>query len=112
MNELILEVQKREGATKGAVKEMRRTGRVPGVVYGESLAPVALSVDEKRLQQVIHSERGRNALITLKLADTSHPVLVKEIQRHAITRSILHIDFHRVSLQQKIEAAVPVHVKG
>jgi large subunit ribosomal protein L25 len=112
MKELILEAQKREPSTKGTIRSMRKQGRVPGIVYGDKGTPTALSVDEKTLQQVIHSERGRNALITLKLDTDSHPVLVKEIQRNAITRAILHIDFHRVSLKQKVEASVPIHVKG
>src|SRR5215469_123637 len=112
MKELILEAEKRESSTKGNVRALRRNGRVPGVVYGANEAPVTLSVNEKALQQIIHSERGRNALITLKIDSASNPVLVKEIQRHAITRAITHIDFHRVSLKQKVEAAVPVHVKG
>jgi large subunit ribosomal protein L25 len=112
MKDLVLTAEKREPSTKGTVKAMRRQGRVPGIVYGDKEAPVSLSVDEKSLQQAIHSERGRNALITLQLEQTSHPVLVKEIQRHAITRAILHVDFHRVSLKQKIEASVPVRVVG
>jgi large subunit ribosomal protein L25 len=110
--ELILQAEKRDKATKGAVKELRRQGRVPGVVYGDKGEPMPLTINEKSLQQIIHSERGRNALITLQVADTSHAVLVKEIQRNAITRAILHVDFHRVSLKQKVEAAVPIHVKG
>src|SRR4051812_12471821 len=112
MNELILEAKKREHATKGEVKEMRRQGRVPGIVYGEKEAPVSLTVDEKTLQKIIRSERGRNALITLQVEQSAHPVLVKELQRHAISRAILHVDFHRVSLKEKIEVSVPVHVKG
>ena len=112
MKELVLEAEKRELSTKGTVKEMRRKGRVPGVVYGNKEEPVTLSLDEKSLQKAIHSERGRNALITLQIANTANPVLIKEIQRDAITRAILHVDFHRVSLKQKVEAAVPVHVKG
>ena len=110
--ELVLQAEKRVKTTKGAVKALRRQGRVPGIVYGEKGEPLALSVDEKTLLQMIRSERGRNALITLQVADTSQAVLVKEIQRHAITRAITHVDFHRVSLKQKVEASVPVHVKG
>ncbi len=112
MNDIVLEAQKRETASKGTINTMRRQGRVPGVVYGEKDKPLTLSVDEKSLQKVIHTERGRNALINLQIEKSSHPVLVKELQRHAITRAILHVDFHRVSLKQKVEAAVPVHVKG
>jgi large subunit ribosomal protein L25 len=51
-------------------------------------------------------------LITLKIDSASHPVLVKEIQRNPIARAILHVDLQRVSLKQKVEASVPVHVKG
>ncbi|HVO33365.1 MAG TPA: 50S ribosomal protein L25 [Elusimicrobiota bacterium] len=112
MNEIILQAEKRETTTKGRIHEMRRAGRVPGVAYGDKEAPLSISVNEKELQAVLRSERGRNALITLKVAQTSHPVLLKEIQRHPITRAVHHVDFHRVSLQKKIEALVPVHVKG
>ena len=109
---ITLQAEKRTPDTKGAIKTMRRQGRVPAVAYGAHESPLAVSVDEKSLQSVLHSERGRNALMTLKVADETYPVLIKEIQRDAITRAILHVDFHRISLKQKIEASVPVHVKG
>jgi large subunit ribosomal protein L25 len=110
--ELVLQAEKRELTTKGAIKTLRQKGRVHGVVYGDKEASLPLSVDGKSLHQIIHSEQGRNALINLQVAGTSHPVLVKEIQRHAISRAIVHVDFHRVSLKQKVETSVPVHVKG
>lgn len=112
MTDIVLEAQKREIGTKGAINQMRLGGRVPGVAYGDKESPVNLSVDTKALQAALHSERGRNALINLKIDGHSHAVLVKEIQRHAISRAIEHVDFYRVSLKKKIEAEVPVHVKG
>ena len=111
MQEIVLEAQSRNPGKKGDVKGMRLKGRVPGVAYGDG-DPVALSVDERALMGILKSERGRNALISLQLSGTMHPVLVKEIQRHPITRAVRHVDFHRISLKKKIEAAVPVHVKG
>jgi large subunit ribosomal protein L25 len=112
MEEIVLQAEKREVTTKGDVKLMRRTGRIPAVTYGDNEAPVTLSVDEKGLLAVLKSERGRNSLINLKLGSSSHPVLLKEIQRHPITRALWHVDFHRISLKKKIETTVPVHVKG
>jgi large subunit ribosomal protein L25 len=113
MKELTLSAEKRDISTKGTIRSMRLQGRVPGIIYGgEQGGSTALSVDEKSLQLILRSEGGRNALITLKLAEASHPVLLKEIQRNAITRAILHVDFHRVSLKQKVETSVPIHVKG
>lgn len=112
MADIVLEAQKRDKSTKGTIRALRTSGRVPGVTYGDNAKPVTLSVDAKGLQAALRGERGRNALITLKLDGGSHAVLVKEIQRHAISRDIEHVDFYRVSLKKKIEAEVPVHVKG
>jgi len=112
MSEIVLEAEKRELSTKGFVKDLRRDGKVPAVIYGDNEPSITLTVNEKSLQAAIHSERGRNALITLKLGTTSHAVLVKAIDRHPISRAIRHVDLYRVSLKKKIEARVPIHVKG
>jgi len=112
MKEIILEAEQRPLNTKGAVKSMRQKGRVPGIAYGDKDAPVTLSIDEKSVQTILHSAGGRNALISLKIGGSSHPVLIKEIQRHPITRALWHVDFQRISLKKKIETKVPVHVKG
>jgi large subunit ribosomal protein L25 len=74
--------------------------------------PLAVALDEKAILAILHSKGGRNALISLKMGGGSHPVLIKEIQRHPITRALWHVDFHRISLKEKIETRVPVHVKG
>ena len=112
MKEIVLEAQARPRATKGTTKSLRKSGRVPAVAYGEKDAPWPLSVDEKSVQTILRSQGGRNALINLKIGTSSHTVLIKEIQRHPITRALQHVDFHRVSLKQKIETKVPLHVKG
>jgi large subunit ribosomal protein L25 len=112
MKEITLEAEARPRGPPGAVKALRQKGLVPGIAYGDKEKPVTLSVDAKRMQTVLHSEGGRNALINLKIGTNSHPVLIKEIQRHPITRTLWHIDFQRISLKQKIETKVPVHVKG
>jgi large subunit ribosomal protein L25 len=112
MEEIVLQAEKRELSTKGTVRSMRRQGRIPGVAYGDNEAPISLSVDEKTVLSILKSERGRNSLINLKIDGSSHAVLLKEIQRHPITRSLWHVDFHRVSLKKKIETTVPIHVKG
>src|ERR1035437_3539358 len=112
MNEITLEAEPRPMSSKGSLKTMRVKGRIPGVAYGDDGASVTLSIDEKSIQEILKSKGGRNALITLKIGVASHPVLIKEIQRHPITRDLWHVDFHRISLTKKIETKVPVHVKG
>jgi len=112
MSEIVLEAEKRELSTKGFVSQLRRDGKVPAVAYGDNEPSITLTVNEKSLQSAIHSERGRNALITLKIGTSSHAVLVKALDRHPITRAIRHVDLQRVSLKKKFEAMVPIHVKG
>jgi large subunit ribosomal protein L25 len=112
MKDIVLEAEPRSLSTKGEIKTMRRSGRIPGVAYGDKETPVTLTIDEKSVQTILHSAGGRNALITLKIDGDSHPVLIKEIQRHPITRALWHVDFHRISLKKKIETRVPLHVKG
>jgi len=112
MSEIILEAEQRALTTKGGVKALRQKGRIPGVAYGDKEAPITLTIDEKAIQSILRSPGGRNALISLKVGGESHPVLIKEIQRHPITRALWHVDFHRISLKKKIETRVAVHVKG
>jgi large subunit ribosomal protein L25 len=112
MNEIVLEAEPRTLSTKGGVKALRLKGKIPGVAYGDRESPITLTVDEKAIQSILHSKGGRNALISLKVGSASHPVLIKEIQRHPITRALWHVDFHRISLMNQIETKVPLHVKG
>src|ERR1700684_4071181 len=108
MKDIVLQAEKREMSTKGTIKSMRRQGRIPGVAYGDDGAPFPLTIDEKSFQSILKSEQGRNALISLEIDKKGQPVLVKEIQRHPITRALWHVDFHRVSLKKKIETSVPL----
>ncbi len=112
MNQIVLEAEQRTVTTKGDVKQLRQKGRIPGVVYGDQNKPVALTVDNKAILSILSTSGGRNALINLKVGTESHPVLIKEIQRHPITRALRHLDFHRISLKKKIETRVPLHTKG
>jgi len=112
MKDIVLEAEQRPLSTKGEIKTMRRSGRIPGVAYGDNDKPVTLTVDEKSVQTILKSPGGRNALLNLKIGGASHPVLIKEIQRHPITRALWHVDFQRISLKKKIETKVPIHVKG
>ena len=69
-------------------------------------------VDKKLFDKAMHTSAGHNAIINLKFGDKSDKVIVKEIQRYPIDDSIIHVDFQRISLTEKIEVMVPVHVKG
>lgn len=92
------------------IKALRRSGKVPAVVYGHNIAPTHIQVDLKEVSGVLR-KAGRNSLITLKL-DSPKMVLTREVQRNPITRIPLHIDFYEVSMTEKIRAQVRIIFEG
>lgn len=110
--EVTLEAQPRPGIGKGPSRQARRDGRVPGILYGAKIDPVPLSVDAKQMSAALHTEAGANVLISLEIDASKHLTLAREIQRHPIRGSLIHVDFVVIDRSSKITAAVPVHVVG
>ena len=114
-NGVSLQAELRSETGKGEAKRIRRTGRIPAVVYGDSGAPVACSVDSKALSTVLH-EHGRNTLVSLVLGSgeeqSEDTAIVKELQHHPVGGQLLHADFYRISLTQKIVVDVRVEAEG
>jgi large subunit ribosomal protein L25 len=105
-----LVAQPRTAAGKGETNRLRKSGRVPAILYGHGVEPAAVSVDERELYHALHSPAGRNALISLELDGTSVLTVVRDLQRHAVRRETLHVDFLAVDRDQRIDVEVPVHL--
>lgn len=115
MERVTLEVRRREGVGKSQVRKLRRVGQVPGVVYGRTREPLPVVVESKALRNVLHTQAGMNVLIDLSIASGdrgSETVMVKEIQRDIFLRDIIHVDFHAISLTEKLETHVPITFLG
>jgi large subunit ribosomal protein L25 len=92
---------------------LRAEGKVPATVYGLGGDAVTVSVNWRDLRQALTTEAGMNALINLQVdGHESELTIVKELQRHPIKRSVLHIDFLRVSRDVAIEVEVPIVLLG
>lgn len=114
-NGVSLQAEARTGTGKGEAKRIRRTGRIPAVVYGDRSAPVACTVDAKELSTVLH-EHGRNTLLSLVVGNgeerSEDTTIVKDLQHHPVDGRLLHADFYRISLTQKIVVEVRVESEG
>jgi len=112
--EATLEVSRRETFGRNNAGRLRRSGRIPAVLYGgASGAGEPVAVDPKALMQILHSDSGANTLISLKLdgaGDTR--VLVKEYQLHPVTHELMHADFYRIAMDKVLRVTVPVHLTG
>lgn len=106
-----LEARHRTATGKGVARKLRREGRVPGVIYGHGEAPIALDLDSKTVNHLLH-EFGHNAIITLTVSGGpgSDTCMIKEFERDLYQKELVHVDLKRISLKEKIETAVPVHV--
>ena len=115
MAENSIQIQVRDGVGKGVARKLRADGRIPGVVYGRTLRPVAVSLDPRVLRRILtRSEAGLNTLLELEGGGALHgkPVLVRDLQRDPVKGEYLHADLLAVDLQQKIQISVPIHVSG
>ncbi len=105
-----LTVEDRPERGSRAVRRLRRTGAVPGVVYGGGDGDgTSFKVDFRVLRQVLVDG---SALIDLKIAGKTRPVIVKDQQVHPVRGEVMHIDFLEVRLDEKIQAPVAIHIEG
>lgn len=103
-----LTAQRREDSGKGVARKLRASGRVPAVLYGQGIDATPLTVDAKELNRLLHSEAGSNVLVDLKVDDTEHLAIPREIQRDHIHARFIHVDFLAVSRTETITVNVPV----
>ena len=102
------------GRTRGTrpSRRLRRTGRVPAVVYGMGDNPIAVSVDRADLRGALSTDAGLNALITLEVDGDRQLSIVKDLQRHPVRRDVLHVDFLRIDPDHEVEVDVPLVLVG
>lgn len=112
MEEYTLNAQPRT-ITGKQVRQLRRQGLVPGVVYGHHIDPMAVQIDELALQQLLRRVGG-NQLIKLQVADddATRTVLLREVQREPIKRRPLHVDLYEVVMTERIRTEIPVIFTG
>jgi large subunit ribosomal protein L25 len=112
MAEIVLNVEVRERAGSGASRAVRREGKVPGVLYGGSLDPVAIAVRQNEFRKALYTGKLLGHLVTLKFGDETQPVIAKDVQFHPVTDEPTHFDLYRVDEHQLIRIAVPVHFRN
>lgn len=112
MADATLAAQRRSASGKGAAGRTRREGLVPAVVYGLGAESMPVSVPSRELGHLLASAAGANTLFTLKIDGSEQLALARQIQRHPVKGTLLHVDFVRVRADQTIQAEVPVHLTG
>lgn len=95
-----------------ATRRLRREGKVPGVVYGHGTDPVSVAVEGRDLRVALSGESGTNQLLSLVAADQTFLTLARELQRHPVKGTVIHVDFQIVRRDEVISAEVPIILIG
>lgn len=104
-----LEAKPREGRGSHKADRLRKQGLVPGVVYGHKEATVSIAVSGEELEKAVrHGVR----VIDLKLSSGVQKALIRDIQWDFLGKDLLHVDFARVSADERIHVTIPVELKG
>lgn len=116
MHQVKLKAEKREKTGKQAAKKIRQAGMVPGVVYGKNFDSQAIKVDVRDLEQALGTSGGTRVIINLEVSDNGNSetyiTMVSEIQKDIYQKNYYHVDFHKITLDEKVECEVPVSLVG
>ena len=109
-------VEIRHQSGKGPAHRARRTGKLPGVLYGHKAAPLSLALDPVELVHALDKERRRNTVFTLQVKNADKPedvtAMIRDVQVDPISLKPLHVDFIRVSMDEEVKVTVPVVLTG
>jgi large subunit ribosomal protein L25 len=109
----ILSAELRSKTGTGATRQLRRSGRLPAVVYGRRDETESLTLDTQELVRLLTEIRAATTVIDLEVGDEKpRRVLIREIQRHPFRSDLLHVDFFEIRADVKIKVQVPLHLEG
>jgi large subunit ribosomal protein L25 len=104
-----ISARKREAQGTGPSRRLRRTGKVPGVLYGGNKDAVNIELDHKDLYLKLRNEKFHASILSLDLGGGKEQVLLRAVNMHPFKPQVQHIDFQRVSKDRKIHMKVPLH---
>jgi large subunit ribosomal protein L25 len=93
----------------GASRRLRRTGRIPAVIYGGGKDAAAIELDHKEVFYQLKNEAFHASILSLELDGKKEQVLLRDYQMHPFRPLVLHVDFQRVNPKEKIHMKVPLH---
>lgn len=104
----------REGKfNKNAARRVRVSGKIPAVVYGAGLDPVAVTVDPRVITRILHSEAGHNTIFDLNIeGGAAAKAMIVDWQNEPIKGKLLHIDLKRIAMDKAMRVSVPVQLVG
>ncbi|MEC0213734.1 50S ribosomal protein L25 [Paenibacillus ehimensis] len=106
-----LKAEARTGRTKGDRNRLRAEGKVPGIVYGKKVTQTPIAIDQKELLALLKT--NPHAVIDMDVPQFGkQPVMINEVQRDALSRELLHVDFHQINMDEPVQTTVRLEYIG
>jgi large subunit ribosomal protein L25 len=112
MAQIVVEAERRDQRGKNAAGRLRRSGRIPAVIYGSRRDPIALSVDPVAVGAILHSDAGANTIFSLRVAGGQANAMVKDYQLDPVSGRLIHTDFIEIAMDKVLEVTVPIEIVG
>lgn len=109
MTDLKMKIERRTNTGKNFVDKMRNDKIIPGVVYSRGGETSHISINELEFMRV-YKVAGSSSLLKLELDGGVVPAVIKEIQRHPVKNQILHVDFQKINMDEKIKMTIPITI--
>ena len=112
MDRVKLEVRSRTERGKD-VRALRAAGEIPAVIYARGAESTAVTVDARALRTAVTGPGGLYALLDVTVDGTKpRPAIIKDMQLDPVRDRVVHVDFHEIPLDRKIQTVVAVHLEG
>ncbi len=105
----IIEAEVRTDTGKGASRRLRYSDKVPAVLYGAGKDPVALTLSHNEMFHHLENEAFYSHILTINVDKKKEKAILKDLQRHPAKPRLMHVDFQRVDMKEKIRMHVPLH---
>src|SRR5205814_1378728 len=107
-----LNAKPRSDRGTGVAGKLRQSGQIPAIIYGHSREPQSLAIDTRELEKLLDRVAAASTVIELSIDGRSARTLIREIQRHPVKRSILHVDFQELVAGEKVTVSIPLVFTG
>jgi len=104
-----LVAEERTDSGKGASRRLRRTGKVPAIVYGAGRAPRSVCFDRDSLMHKMENASFFSSVLSISVKGKARQCILKDVQMHPAKRLVLHLDLQRIVEDEVIRMTVPIH---
>lgn len=112
MSQTTLVAQTGRQTGSSASRRLRAADTIPGVLYGQGMAPVSVAVGRRDLRLALSGPAGFNTVLSLEVDGKKYPAVIKDVQRHPVKRNVNHIDFLQINMKELLTVAVPLRIEG